>query len=1295
MGCGSSTGGSVSPAANETECQPPPSPDPRDGAVVASQAQDDRARVDGLREAKRLEEVEQAEAATRIAAVQRGKQDRARVDGLREAKRLEEVEQAEAAKMDEDTNVRLLTAEEDSSHAVESAQQVVGSADDKLGPLPPPPLPSGYSGRPQVISALLQKITTCKEGAVAVRGQGGLGKTTIASALVRQYHDELTVRFPDGIFWLTLGEQIPSVTGLQASFLRSLGEAKQQVIRDEMAGSVLVARCLASKRLLLVLDDVWTDRHAKMFCSLPQSGESGSVVMITTRIEGLLGSGQQGLVGEHVLGSFSDADGESLLRASAGASGWQFGDEAKAVLSACDRLPLAIAIVAGGITVGGPHQSWADVNLAVQSMEAETVVERAIDFNLASLDPAIRELYVELSIFPEDVWIPLAVLDVYCLHSPAGAVQELSARRLLAVRGDAAFTEIRLHDLQRAYVRDRTSAARQQELHGRLLSHYQNRVDGSHEWWNCTTVGDPDASFFCTWLAYHLVESRGDDGHGEAAGLLSEFAWLDTKLRATCGDVASILFDFRQFKSTENEAIGLAFGQCAHIVESEPDQLAFQLAGRLPQKLPCVAAARSRLEAGTVQIGRTCHVSLAPKPNLLTSTDGPLRQTMAAHTDWIRTLSVSADGAFMLSGSNDMTVKLWSLADAQLVHHMQAHQHLVRAVAFVGGSKFGCSCAEDSKLIVYDLDTGSVQREIVLGTGRSPVKIHCGIPVPLYPDQPDVTPEHLALALSSVPSSEQQIYVGYGVTVQVFDISTGKLERELGGAKSQIDDVAAASQTVACGCVDGTILVWKGQQTSAIHTLACPDECRAVSLSQDGLQLLAACDDTISRLWHLTMQPGVDVPSPTLLGSKETGHEDWIHCCALSAHGDVAVTGSDDGTLRMWRIPAKGAVSEVGKVTLNTGVFACELHADSIALSGSLDIKAWSIAQAEQEAKSSTSLGWHDGDVVSVAVADAKTGLSLGRTDGQLKVWNLTPAAEDAGESIRNTDTKRAFRRPKNADDEREMPTCLAVSDDGELVAVGTDEAAILIYELKAPRGRGPKRLWPLHEQFEPHSDAIRGLAFSGTGHDQLVAVSEDSELSVIDADSPSVDIRLTLHGVKPNCVAVGGGVALVGGWKGSLVRVDIEEGEFVDLLAVAAETMPQPMTGRVQSTAVSADGKIGLSATAEEPGNPQLWMWNLEDRALLRSWSDLSEWVSRGLPCLISDDATLGLSASWDERLHVWDFGSNNGKGKGIVPEAASLLQLDRHPTCLAGPRSWTAGSTLLIGDYEGGVHALRYTSS
>ena len=54
-----------------------------------------------------------------------------------------------------------------------------------------------------------------------------------------------------------------------------------------------------------------------------------------------------------------------------------------------------------------------------------------------------------------------------------------------------------------------------------------------------------------------------------------------------------------------------------------------------------------------------------------------------------------------------------------------------------------------------------------------------------------------------------------------------------------------------------------------------------------------------------------------------------------------------------------------------------------------------------------------------------------------------------------------------------------------------------------------------------PHDSAsIQGLAFAGAGHDMLVAVSDEGELSGSDADTASVDIRLSLPGPKPNCLA-------------------------------------------------------------------------------------------------------------------------------------------------------------------------------
>ena len=110
---------------------------------------------------------------------------------------------------------------------------------------------------------------------------------------------------------------------------------------------------LAARTLLVVLDDTWTDIHAQLFCTLPASAESGSVVLLTTRIAGLLGSNQPPRANrarEYVLGTFSDQDGASLLRSAPGINadwGELTEETVEALLSACARLPLAIGIVSG------------------------------------------------------------------------------------------------------------------------------------------------------------------------------------------------------------------------------------------------------------------------------------------------------------------------------------------------------------------------------------------------------------------------------------------------------------------------------------------------------------------------------------------------------------------------------------------------------------------------------------------------------------------------------------------------------------------------------------------------------------------------------------------------------------------------------------------------------------------------------------------------------------------------------------------------------------------------------------
>ena len=113
--------------------------------------------------------------------------------------------------------------------------------------------------------------------------QGGVGKTTIAAALV---HDEVVRASFEKIVWVSVGQE-PDIRELQESIH---GQMTGEVIPPSAATLELVQRALrdAAKKskTLLVLDDVWDPKHEKpLNCIDP---DNVSRLLVTTRIRGLL-----------------------------------------------------------------------------------------------------------------------------------------------------------------------------------------------------------------------------------------------------------------------------------------------------------------------------------------------------------------------------------------------------------------------------------------------------------------------------------------------------------------------------------------------------------------------------------------------------------------------------------------------------------------------------------------------------------------------------------------------------------------------------------------------------------------------------------------------------------------------------------------------------------------------------------------------------------------------------------------------------------------------------------------------
>ncbi len=120
----------------------------------------------------------------------------------------------------------------------------------------PPLPPQGVFGRKDELTKIAAFLSLKEREAenlsrVALRGMGGIGKTTLAIAFAHNFQTE----FPDGVLWTSLGPK-PTPRLLLDAWGRSLGMDLLPE-RDETACQNRLRQFLHDKQALIIIDDVW------------------------------------------------------------------------------------------------------------------------------------------------------------------------------------------------------------------------------------------------------------------------------------------------------------------------------------------------------------------------------------------------------------------------------------------------------------------------------------------------------------------------------------------------------------------------------------------------------------------------------------------------------------------------------------------------------------------------------------------------------------------------------------------------------------------------------------------------------------------------------------------------------------------------------------------------------------------------------------------------------------------------------------------------------------------------------
>lgn len=212
-----------------------------------------------------------------------------------------------------------------------------------------PPIPSIFIGREKDLQELKLRLgilgkngkqkNTNIQVLTAIRGWPGVGKTTMAAALV---HDpDIKKAFPDGVIWASLGQKAKIFSEL-LKWCQDLGytELGKYKTPDELHD--LLVKYFEGKRMLLIVDDVWNVSDAELF--RVGGRDCGSV--FTTRLSYLpekLTSSSDNIYRLKELDIKYSLD---LLKQIAPEISQLYPNECKELVSGLEGLPLAIQVAA-------------------------------------------------------------------------------------------------------------------------------------------------------------------------------------------------------------------------------------------------------------------------------------------------------------------------------------------------------------------------------------------------------------------------------------------------------------------------------------------------------------------------------------------------------------------------------------------------------------------------------------------------------------------------------------------------------------------------------------------------------------------------------------------------------------------------------------------------------------------------------------------------------------------------------------------------------------------------------------
>ncbi|NSW79107.1 MAG: hypothetical protein HPY54_08750 [Chthonomonadetes bacterium] len=449
---------------------------------------------------------------------------------------------------------------------------------------------------------------------------------------------------------------------------------------------------------------------------------------------------------------------------------------------------------------------------------------------------------------------------------------------------------------------------------------------------------------------------------------------------------------------------------------------------------------------------------------------------------------------------------------------------------------------------------------------------------------------------------------------------------------------ASGEELIAVPSRYGTVSLYRRGDGVRVKVIAAhSDRVNTVAFSADGSLLATGSDDTTVKIWRVQDRGLSVTPVHTL-----QGHSSWVNAVAFSQNGQYLASASRDGTVRVWNVASGETVRSIADGNPVTSVaFSPDGQLLATGSEGTTLVKIWRL----NDGSLVRTLSGHTLAVQSVAFSPDGQYLASGSADRTVRVWQV-----DSGDSLHTLSGHTLAVQS------------VAFSPDGQYVASGSADNTVHVWRVNDGS---------LVRTLSGHTLAVQSVAFSPDGQ-YLASASADQSVRVWNASSGALAQRFSMDEVlsvatSPDgaLVASGGKDGVVHFWEqpsGAQTGSELSADDWILSIAISPDgqrtsastrnasvylwpgnALPSLHGNWVHSVAFSSDNR--LLASAGRDGQVVIWDVAARSQRLTLNVGSPIYQVAFG-PDLMYE--TLIATAGADGSIRIWD--ANTGTGRGTI---------------------------------------------